>query len=210
MDLRGEVGRDASARPSSTSNGSASSRTTSATSPCRGRSWPGCPMRSRPAPRSSTASWWPPTTRADPASGGCNSACTSPLPSRSPPVPPRCRFRTWCSTCSTSTAPTSTTSRSRIGAGFSTSCSSRLRAGTCRRCTTTARPSSTATRASGLEGVVAKRLDSRYEPGKRTRTWLKVKVRHRQEMVVGGWLPGEGNRTGRIGALLVGYHDVAR
>ena len=60
----------------------------------------------------------------------------------------------------------------------------------------------------GLEGVVAKRLESRYEPGKRTRTWLKVKVRHRQEMVVGGWLPGEGNRTGRIGALLVGYHGV--
>jgi len=59
----------------------------------------------------------------------------------------------------------------------------------------------------GLEGVVAKRLDSRYEPGKRTRTWIKVKVRRRQEMVVGGWLPGEGNRRGRIGALLVGYHD---
>ena len=38
--------------------------------------------------------------------------------------------------------------------------------------------------------------------------WLKVKVRLRQEMVVGGWLPGEGNRTGRIGALLVGYHDA--
>ena len=61
-----------------------------------------------------------------------------------------------------------------------------------------------------LEGVVAKRLDSTYEPGKRTRTWLKVKVRLRQEMVVGGWLPGEGNRTGRIGALLVGYHDAPR
>ncbi len=60
----------------------------------------------------------------------------------------------------------------------------------------------------GLEGVVAKRLDSRYEPGKRVRTWLKVKVRLRQEMVVGGWLPGAGNRTGRIGALLVGYHDT--
>jgi len=58
-----------------------------------------------------------------------------------------------------------------------------------------------------LEGVVAKRLDSRYEPGRRTRAWLKVKVRQRQEMVVGGWLPGEGNRTGRIGALLVGYHE---
>jgi bifunctional non-homologous end joining protein LigD len=65
-----------------------------------------------------------------------------------------------------------------------------------------------ATKERGLEGVVAKRLDSRYEPGKRTRTWLKVKVRRRQEMVVGGWLPGEGNRTGRIGALLVGYHDT--
>ncbi|MEO7427746.1 MAG: non-homologous end-joining DNA ligase [Acidimicrobiales bacterium] len=59
----------------------------------------------------------------------------------------------------------------------------------------------------GLEGVVAKRSDSTYEPGKRTRTWLKVKVRRRQEMVVGGWLPGEGGRAGRIGALLVGYHD---
>lgn len=59
----------------------------------------------------------------------------------------------------------------------------------------------------GLEGVVAKRIDSRYEPGKRTRAWVKVKVRRRQEMVVGGWLPGEGNRTGRIGALLVGFHD---
>jgi bifunctional non-homologous end joining protein LigD len=59
----------------------------------------------------------------------------------------------------------------------------------------------------GLEGIVAKRADSPYEPGKRTRSWLKVKVRRRQEMVVGGWLPGEGGRGGRIGALLVGYHD---
>jgi bifunctional non-homologous end joining protein LigD len=61
----------------------------------------------------------------------------------------------------------------------------------------------------GLEGVVAKRLDSVYEPGRRVRTWLKVKVRRRQEMVVGGWIPGEGTRAGRIGALLVGYHDAA-
>ena len=60
----------------------------------------------------------------------------------------------------------------------------------------------------GLEGLVAKRLDSTYEVGKRTRTWIKVKVRLRQEMVIGGWLPGEGNRTGRLGALLVGYHDA--
>ena len=62
--------------------------------------------------------------------------------------------------------------------------------------------------AQGLEGVVAKRLDSPYEPGRRVRTWLKVKVRLRQEMVVGGWVPGEGSRAGRIGALLVGYHDA--
>jgi bifunctional non-homologous end joining protein LigD len=61
----------------------------------------------------------------------------------------------------------------------------------------------------GLEGVVAKRSESVYEPGRRTRAWRKVKVRRRQEMVVGGWLPGEGNRSGRIGALLVGYHDRA-
>lgn len=61
----------------------------------------------------------------------------------------------------------------------------------------------------GLEGVVAKRLDSTYQPGTRTRLWRKVKVRRRQEMVVGGWLPGEGGRAGRLGALLVGYHEVA-
>ena len=61
----------------------------------------------------------------------------------------------------------------------------------------------------GLEGVVAKRLDSTYQPGTRTRLWRKVKVRRRQEMVVGGWLPGEGSRAGRLGALLVGYHDAA-
>lgn len=59
----------------------------------------------------------------------------------------------------------------------------------------------------GLEGVVAKRTESPYEPGKRTHTWRKVKVRRHQELVIGGWLPGEGGRAGRIGALLVGYHD---
>ena len=61
----------------------------------------------------------------------------------------------------------------------------------------------------GLEGVVAKRLDARYVPGARSRAWIKVKVRRRQELVIGGWLPGDGNRSGRIGALLVGYHDPA-
>jgi bifunctional non-homologous end joining protein LigD len=64
-----------------------------------------------------------------------------------------------------------------------------------------------AARAQGLEGVVAKKLDSTYEPGARSRAWVKTKVKHEQELVVGGWMPGEGNRTGRIGAILVGYYD---
>ncbi len=65
-----------------------------------------------------------------------------------------------------------------------------------------------AAEAAGLEGVVAKRRDSVYRPGSRTREWVKVKVRRRQEFVVGGWGAGEGGRSGRIGGLLVGYHDV--
>jgi bifunctional non-homologous end joining protein LigD len=64
-----------------------------------------------------------------------------------------------------------------------------------------------ATAAQGLEGVVAKRVDSTYEPGRRSRSWIKLKNQRRQELVVGGWLPGEGGRQGRIGALVVGYHD---
>jgi len=62
-------------------------------------------------------------------------------------------------------------------------------------------------REQGMEGVVAKRLNSRYEAGKRTGAWTKVKNHMRQEFVVGGWIPGEGRRSGRIGALLVGYWD---
>jgi bifunctional non-homologous end joining protein LigD len=55
-----------------------------------------------------------------------------------------------------------------------------------------------------MEGVVAKRLASRYEPGRRTASWIKVKNVHRQEVVVGGWQPGERGRSGQIGSLLVG------
>jgi len=58
----------------------------------------------------------------------------------------------------------------------------------------------------GLEGVVAKRLSSRYEPGKRSPAWRKIKNVYRQEAVVGGWKPGEGARAGQIGSLLVGVH----
>ncbi|MGH2888685.1 MAG: DNA polymerase ligase N-terminal domain-containing protein, partial [Solirubrobacteraceae bacterium] len=54
-----------------------------------------------------------------------------------------------------------------------------------------------ATEAQGLEGIVAKRLDSRYEPGRRSGGWCKIKHTRRQELVVGGWLPGEGRRAER-------------
>ena len=59
----------------------------------------------------------------------------------------------------------------------------------------------------GLEGVVAKRLDSRYEPGARSGAWLKVKNKMSQELVIGGWLPGEGGRRNTLGSLAVGYYD---
>jgi bifunctional non-homologous end joining protein LigD len=66
-----------------------------------------------------------------------------------------------------------------------------------------------ATRRQGLEGVMAKRVDSPYLPGRRSPAWVKVKHRLEQELVVGGWVPGAGNRAGTFGALLVGYHEGA-
>lgn len=60
--------------------------------------------------------------------------------------------------------------------------------------------------ANRLEGVVAKRLDSVYEPGVRSVNWLKLKNVLRQEVVVAGWKPGQGNRAGLIGSLLVGLY----
>ena len=59
----------------------------------------------------------------------------------------------------------------------------------------------------GLEGIMAKRLDSTYQPGKRSDAWLKIKNHQGQELVIGGWLPGAGAREGRVGALLVGYYE---
>jgi bifunctional non-homologous end joining protein LigD len=59
----------------------------------------------------------------------------------------------------------------------------------------------------GLEGVMGKRIDCPYEPGRRTGTWIKIKNVTRQELVVGGWVPGEGRRRDRIGALLLGVHE---
>ncbi len=64
-----------------------------------------------------------------------------------------------------------------------------------------------ATRRLELEGVVAKRLESVYEPGRRSRAWLKVKNHNSQEFVVGGWAPGKGARSTSLGALLIGYYE---
>jgi len=67
-----------------------------------------------------------------------------------------------------------------------------------------------ASREAGLEGIMGKKLDSRYEPGRRSGVWVKVKNRNRQEFVIGGWLDGEGKRSGHPGALLVGYYDKGK
>ncbi|MGY1781140.1 non-homologous end-joining DNA ligase [Geodermatophilus sp. SYSU D01036] len=64
-----------------------------------------------------------------------------------------------------------------------------------------------ASRDNGLEGVVAKRLDSPYRPGARSPEWRKVKHVRMQSVVVGGWRPGKGRRAGGVGSLLVGVHD---
>ncbi len=59
----------------------------------------------------------------------------------------------------------------------------------------------------GLEGVIAKRLDSRYQPGRRSPDWRKVKLKGRQELVVAGYTRGRGRRAGTLGALLLGVRD---
>jgi bifunctional non-homologous end joining protein LigD len=63
------------------------------------------------------------------------------------------------------------------------------------------------TRAQQLEGVIAKRLDCPYTPGRRSSGWVKVKNIGSTDVVIGGWLPGEGGRSGRLGALVIGIPD---
>jgi bifunctional non-homologous end joining protein LigD len=59
----------------------------------------------------------------------------------------------------------------------------------------------------GLEGVVAKHRDGRYAVGRRSPSWIKIKHHRTQEVVVGGWRPGKGRRSGGIGSLLVGIPE---
>ncbi|GJF27159.1 ATP-dependent DNA ligase [Streptomyces sp. HO565] len=67
-----------------------------------------------------------------------------------------------------------------------------------------------ATREHGLEGLVCKRLDSVYEPGVRSRAWIKIRNMRSEDVVVGGWLPGKGRLTGLPGAVLVGQRAAGR
>jgi bifunctional non-homologous end joining protein LigD len=60
------------------------------------------------------------------------------------------------------------------------------------------------TREHGLEGVVAKRLDSRYEAGRRSDAWLKIKHAQRLTLEIGGFTLGRDGRTGHIGAVVLG------
>ncbi|MCU1571342.1 MAG: ligD [Naasia sp.] len=61
-----------------------------------------------------------------------------------------------------------------------------------------------ASRELGLEGIVAKRRDSLYSAARRSPSWVKIKHHLMQEVVIGGWRPGQGGRSGRIGSLLLG------
>jgi bifunctional non-homologous end joining protein LigD len=65
-----------------------------------------------------------------------------------------------------------------------------------------------AAREQELEGVVAKRVDSTYLPGRRSQDWRKVKVRQGQEVVIAGYTKGQGRRAGGFGALVVGVHEA--
>jgi bifunctional non-homologous end joining protein LigD len=64
-----------------------------------------------------------------------------------------------------------------------------------------------ASRERGLEGIIAKRLDSPYTPGRRSTGWVKVKNVRETDVVVGGWREGEGRRGGRLGALVIGFYE---
>jgi bifunctional non-homologous end joining protein LigD len=61
--------------------------------------------------------------------------------------------------------------------------------------------------AQGLEGIMAKRLTSRYQPGARSRDWLKVKVTFDADVVIVGWTEGEGRRKGTLGSLVMAVYD---
>ncbi|WP_433665329.1 non-homologous end-joining DNA ligase [Nocardia sp. CA-128927] len=61
----------------------------------------------------------------------------------------------------------------------------------------------------GLEGIISKRLDSTYQAGRRSPAWIKTPLRRTTEVVVAGWLPGNGRYSGIFGSLVMGAYDDA-
>ncbi|MGV8126441.1 MAG: non-homologous end-joining DNA ligase [Methanothrix sp.] len=59
----------------------------------------------------------------------------------------------------------------------------------------------------GIEGIMAKRLASPYQPGKRSQDWIKIKKSLKLDLVVGGYIPGKGERSSYFGGLLLGAYD---
>ncbi len=217
------------------SSPTARSGSTPGTATTRRRTSRGCSRRRRrgspPRRRSSTGRSWRSTPPGDPTSRSSRRGsprrpavacrgCTvgpgdrrrvarrrQPRATRRPP--PR-RSSTRSSTSSVTTAGRSCGSRSRSASGSSGRSSATARA-------SASPPMSSgeglafyrAASTRGLEGIVAKHRRSRYEPGRRTGAWLKLKLRPEQALVVGGWTPGEGNAR-ELGALVVGVMDDGR
>ena len=190
--------------PPRTASASGSTAATYSTSPT---STPNCDRS--PAPSGggpcSTARSSPSVTWTSPASLAFNGGCTWSARRRRSACPRKSPSGTWSSTCCRWTV-----KRSWIGrCGGGGRCWGRLRsqapAGRCRRRTSARAWRCSRRRGNRLEGMVAKRLDSVYEPGRRSPAWRKVKIVRRQEFVVGGWVPQEGGH--RVGALLLGYYD---
>ncbi|HCT81171.1 MAG TPA: DNA ligase [Micromonosporaceae bacterium] len=65
-----------------------------------------------------------------------------------------------------------------------------------------------AVKGQGMEGIVSKRNDSIYEPGKRSHAWRKTALIQTTEVIIGGYKPGGGRRAGTVGSLLLGIHDA--
>ena len=61
-----------------------------------------------------------------------------------------------------------------------------------------------------FEGIIAKRADSTYEPGRRSRAWLKIKTHGRQEFLIAGYTKGQGRRSGRFGSLILAVAEGGR
>ena len=160
----------------------------------------------------SMARSWPSGRTAGPASPACRTGCTCPIPRKPAGGRRRIRCTSWPSTCSTPDgrslmADPYDARRARLealgfsGANFTTTECFRDVSG---------RDVLRATTENGLEGVVAKRRDSTYRPGRRVAEWVKVKVVTTQEVVVGGWTDGKGGRGASLGSLLLGIPGAGR